>query len=137
MEISITILFKNDKTDLDKELFGLGDIVTDPEILKYIPKSNEPLRYVNQTCTIIDGVTLYHPKIKRRITESLETGIVDYHFILSVAEILGLGKLSYEITDWFLKKTKDLNCIIKIGDKEVKTREEFQMTLDEYEIYTR
>ncbi len=133
MEIPITISFKGDKTDLDKELFGLGDIVTDPKILKYILTSNEPYRYVNETGTIADGITIYRPKTKSKITESLETGLVDYHYIISIIDTaLGLGMNMYTITDWFLSKLQKHDYRILINDQEIKTRDEFQQTLDEY-----
>jgi len=98
-----------------------------------ITASDKPLRKVNQNIIITNGVTLSAKKTRVKITESTDIpSFVDYQFILSVAEVIGLTKLSYEIADGFLKRTKALNCKIKIDDKEIKTIEEFQKTLDEY-----
>jgi len=133
MDIPITVTFKGSRGDLERELFGLGDEITNPEILRLIPAKDKPLRKVNQNAIIIDGVVLSSKKTSGKITESIDIlSFVDYQFVLSIEEVIGLTKLFYEITDWFLKRTKALNCKIKIDGKEIKTPEEFQKTLDEY-----
>ena len=133
MEIPITISFKGNQAQLDKELFGLGEEITDTEILKLLPKEGkESIRKINDSVIITNGITLARQKTRQRITESMETGFVDHHYIIFGAEMLGLGKTAYEITNWFLNKIEKLNCKIKIDDNEVRTKEEFQKTLDEY-----
>jgi len=63
--------------------------------------------------------------------ESLETGFVDYNYIISLIDVgLGIGTNVFTITNWLLNKLQKHDCKILIDNKEVKTREEFQKTLD-------
>jgi len=133
MDIPIKILFKGNGAELERDLFGLGDVVTDPEILKILGNKDEPPRYVNKTAQIAEGVIIGPPKIKqfRKAMESLETGFVDYNYIISLIDVgLGIGTNVFTITNWLLNKLQKHDCKILIDNKEVKTREEFQKTLD-------
>ena len=135
MDIPIKILFKGNGAELERDLFGLGEIVTDPEILKILGNKGDPPRYVNKTAKIAEGITIGPPKIKqfRKAMESLETGFVDYNYIISLIDTgLGIGVNVYAITDWLLSKLQKHDCKILVDNKEVKTPEEFQKTLDEF-----
>ena len=134
MEIPITISLKGNKAELDRDFFGLGEEVKDPEILRFMSPNKGTPRYVNKETTITDGVTFTHSKKRRYlIAEAVAPAFVDYFYIISIIDTaLGLGMSVYTITDWFLCKIQKHDCKIMINGKEVKTRDEFQKTLDEY-----
>ena len=132
MNIPITISLRGNSAELDRDLFGLGEKVTDPKILKFM-KTDNP-RYINKDTEIVEGVTLAHaPNQTYRAEESLETGFVDYFYLISIGTTgIGLGELSYKITDWLLKQTMKQDCKIVLEGKEMKSKEELQSTLDKY-----
>lgn len=131
MDIPITISTKGSHPELYQDLFGLGEEVKDPEILKIVGPG---VRHTNTSISIMEGVTLSEAKGKRYlVAESLETQFVDYQFILSIASnTLGLGLSVYEITSRILDKIINYDYKIKIGNKEVTNKDEFQKTLDEF-----
>lgn len=134
MDVPLTISFKGNSAEFERDLFGLGEKVEDPEILKIV-KNAKDLRYVKKSTTIIDGITLDHSQKRqfRQAMESLQPGLENLHYIISIADtMLGLGVNVYAISDWFLNKIRKHDCKISIGNKEVKTADEFQKTLDEY-----
>jgi hypothetical protein len=131
MDIPITISTKGNHPELYRDLFGLGDEVKDPEILKVL---GQGARIANKSATIMEGVTLSEAKGRQyRVAESLETKFVDYNFILAItSNALSLGLSLYDITSRILDKLTNYNYKIKIGDKEVGNKDEFQKTLDEF-----
>ena len=134
MEIPITISLRGNEAELDRDLFGLGEEVKDPEILRFMSPDKGTPRYVKKETTITDGVTFTHSKKRRYlIAEAVAPAFVDYFYIISIIDTaLGLGMSVYTITDWFLSKILKHDCKVMINGKEVKTRDEFQKTLDEY-----
>ena len=121
-EIPIIISLNGNSTESDRDLFGLGEKVVDPEILKYVKSDN--LRYVNKEAKIDDNVIISHDtKQKRVITESLDVGFVDYFYLLSIGMTdFGLAELTYKITNWLLEKTQKQDCKIVVNGKELKKR---------------
>lgn len=121
------------EAELDRDLFGIGDEITDPETLKWAGKG---ARRVNTSGTIIEGVNVVHrqsPREIRKAMESFTPNFIDVHFILSLAELaLGLGMNSHAIAEWFLSRTKGQVCQIFIDGKEVKTTPEFEQKLIEF-----
>jgi len=134
MDIPITISLKGNSAELDRDFFGLGEEINDPEILKLLPPSKETPRYIKKETTITDGVTLTHSKKRRYvIAEAVAPDFVNYYYIISIINTaLGLGMNTYAIADWFLSKIQKHDCKVSIDNKEVKTKDDFQKTLDEY-----
>jgi len=128
MEIPITISIKGNVAELDRDFFGLGEEIKDPEILKFLPPSKETPRYINKETTITDGVTFTHSKKRRYLqaTEALAPDFVNYHYLIYIIDTaLGLGMNVYFIADWFLGKILKHDCKVMINGKEVQTRDEF------------
>lgn len=131
MEIPITISIKGNTAELARDLFGLGEKVTDPEIIGLL---GEDARHINESTTISDGITLGQPSIKRfyKVKESVQTGWQELDVALFFTEqALNLGIHVYTITDWILGKIQKHDYKITLDNKEVK-KDEFQKTLDEY-----
>jgi hypothetical protein len=133
MDIQITISTKGNHPELYRDLFGLGEEVKDPEILKILESKEEKPRYTNKSAIIMEGVTLSEaPGRQYRVAESLETQFVDHNFILQILGYVGLGERVYKITNWLIDKLENYDCKIKIGNKEVRNKDEFQKTLEDY-----
>ncbi|MCV0373661.1 MAG: hypothetical protein K5793_08940 [Nitrosarchaeum sp.] len=130
-EISLIISIKGNPSELHRDMFGLGEKVTDPEILKY---AGENTRYINTEAEIIDGVKITIPKgRKEKIQESfIESGYVDAWFVINVlATGYGISELAFKITNWLLDKTQQFEKKVIVDGKELKTKEEIKKALEE------
>lgn len=130
-KIPITILLKGNPAELDRDLFGLGEKVSDPEMLKYL--DSDDYCFVNKEAKIDDGITFSHDDIRKKvITESLVVESVALFYFLGIATTgLGLADLSYKITNWLIDKTHKQETRVVINGKELKTKEEIRNALEE------
>jgi len=130
-KIPITILLKGNSAELDRDLFGLGEKVSDPEMLKYLDSDN--YRFVNKEAKIDDGITFSHDDSRKKvITESLVVESVALFYILGIATTgLSLTELAYKITSWLIDKTHKQETTVVVNGKELKTKEEIRKALEE------
>ena len=130
-EIPISFRVKGNKVELSRDLFGLGEKVTDPEYVKYMGTDG---RFVNSEAEITDGVIIKEVKGKGKI--KVEEAYVPFGEILAIISIIGSGitltELSYKITNWLIDKTHNFNDIeIKLNGKIVNDKEEIKKLLEE------
>lgn len=132
MEIPIKISVPDNTREIAENLFGLGDKITDPEIIKYL---GNDARYVNKTVTISDGITLGHQV--RNLQASVESVQPEQWFDWNVAvfiadKLLNFGGNSFVIAEWMWNRLKPTQFKIELDGKEITTKDEFQKTLDDY-----
>lgn len=132
MDIPIRISIRGNPAELQRDLLGVSNVLADERIRKLTGERN--LREANQSATISDGITIKHVPVRRQSTESVESGFVDWHAIVTIADsILNLGMHSNIIANWFLDRIQNQNdWRITIDGTESTTRDELQHTLDEY-----
>ena len=130
-KIPITILLKGNSAELDRDLFGLGEKVSDPEMLKYLDSDN--YRFVNKEAKIDDGITFSRDDSRKKvITESLVVESVALFYFIGIATTgLSLTELAYKITNWLIDKTHKLETKVVVNGKELKTKEEIRKALEE------
>ena len=134
MDIPITIKIEQSKeAELDRDLFGVGEEITDPETVKWAGKG---AYRINTSRDIVEGVTVSHRQFPREIRKAMESAapiFIDAHFIISIVDLaLGLVMNTFTVAEWFLNRTKSQSCRIIIDGEEVKTTPEFQQKLKEY-----
>ncbi len=130
-EIPISISAKVNDAEISKALFGLGERVTDPEILKYGNLSGDA-RYINSEAEIADGIIIKEAKGEKISTEAY----VPVGEVLALISWLGTGitvaDISYKISNWLIDKTHDLKDVeIKVNGKKVTSKEEIKKLLEE------
>lgn len=133
MEIPITISVKENTREFAENLFGLGEKITDPEIVKML---GSDVRAVNKSVQINDNVISGQPseyKFKKSI-ESVQPEIwFDWDLALHIADkALTIASGSITIADWLWSHIKTKQFKVKINGKEVIDKNDFQKTLDEY-----
>lgn len=133
MEIPIKISVRDNTREVAENLFGLGDKITDPEIIKYL---GNDARYVNKTATISDGITI-GDRTTRNLQASIESVQPEQWFDWNVAlfitdKLLSIGGNGFVIADWLWNRLKSTPFKIELDGKEITTKDEFQKTLDEY-----
>lgn len=130
-KIPITILLKGNSVELDRDLFGLGEKVLDPEMLKYLDSDN--YRFVNKEAKIDDGITFSRDDSRKKvITESLVVESVALFYFIGIATTgLSLTELAYKITNWLIDKTHKQETKVVVNGKELKTKEEIRKALEE------
>ena len=139
MEIPITISVEKNTGEVAESLFGLGEKITDPQILKAFENSGKDtsdLRRVNSSVKINDNITLGQPTIQpmRKAMESYQPEQwFDWNLALFITDkILNFAGNGYVIADWLWSRLKLTKFKIKLNDKEISNKDEFQKTLDEY-----
>lgn len=139
MEIPITISVSENTREFAENLFGLGDKVTDPLILKAFEnsgKSTDDIRTVNSSVSITEHVVLGQPTFQpmQKSMESLAPEQwFDWNLALFIADkALGFGLNGYTIVDFLWNRIKAKKFKIKFDGKEITDKETFQKTLDEY-----
>lgn len=130
-EIPISISAKVNDAEISKALFGLGEKVTEPEILKH-GNLSENTRYINSETEIIDGVIIKKVKGEKIITEAY----IPVGEVMALISWLGtgitIGDLSYKISNWLIDKTHNLKDVeIKVNGKKVINKEEIKTLLEE------
>lgn len=133
MEIPIKISFPDNTREVAENLFGLGDKITDPEMIKYFGKD---ARNINTSVTLSDGIVLGQPTITKmqKAMESFQPEQwFDWNLALFIADkLLAIGVNSFVIADSLLNRFKSTPFKIELNGKEITTRDELQKTLDEY-----
>lgn len=129
MEIPITISIQGKRNELERELFGLGKQVTDPEFVKQFGEGHH---YTNTSVTISDGITLDNNTNQICYQASVQQWF-DCNVVLFIADkLLSIGGNSVVIADWLWNRLKSRQIKIELNGKEITTKDEFQKTLDEY-----
>jgi len=137
LKIPLTItIAKNQSSDVDLVFFfGRGEKVPS-ELLKGIKEmEDKELHYVNDSAVITDGITLIP---KKRLSQSQESYIppesfVNLEYYLDIAsKVIAITSGGSTIADWFWDKIGNRFPEITLFGKKLKTKEEFQKTLDEY-----
>jgi hypothetical protein len=127
IEIPISFTVKG-KDNLTADLFGLGEKVTDPLVLKML---GENARVANTEAEITEGVIIKRSKGKGKVEEAYVPAI-EILTILGIATTgISLFDLAYKITDWIIDKTHDKEVEIKINGKKVTNKEEIKKLLEE------
>jgi len=127
MEIPISFTVK-EKDTLTADLFGLGEKVTDPFLLKILGKN---ARVANSEAEITEGVIIKRAKGKGKAEEAYIPVIEILAIIKIATTAISLAKLSYNITNWIIDKTHDKDVEIKINGKKVTDKEEIKKLLEE------
>jgi hypothetical protein len=139
MEIPITISVSENTREFTENLFGMGEKVTDPEILKLFEssgKDTEDLRKVNSSVMINDNITLGQPSLQpmQKAMESYHPEQwFDWNLALFIADkTLNFGGNGFVIADWLWSHIKARKFKIKLNGKEITDKTTLQNTLDEY-----
>lgn len=120
---------------LDKDLFGVGE-KSDIDTSQLRGYDGGPLYKINNSITIQDGISIGLSKKQNKIyaKESfVPTEILtDFNYYLELTDTLLSIAGGLKITDWVWNKIRNHNCSLKLNGKEIKTKDEFQKSLDEY-----
>ena len=132
IKISIVISLKGDHQEFERALFGVGDKIKDPEILKNPNLKNSSL--INSNTAITDGVILSHGKKQFfKETSSLKTEFKDHNYILFISKkASSVGLIGNAIADKLFKKIMKQDCKIIIEEKEITNQDELKIILNSF-----
>ncbi len=127
IEIPISFTVKG-KNTLTADLFGLGEKVTDPFVLRVL---GENARVANTESEITEGVIIKRAKGKGKAEEAY-VPVIEILAIIGIATTaISLTELSYKIANWIIDKTHDKDVEIKVNGKKVTNKVEIKKLLEE------
>lgn len=133
MEIPIKISVPDNTREVAENLMGLGEKITDPELLKYF---GEDARSVNKSVNLCEGVVLGQPSVQK-MQKAMESFHAEQWFDWNLAlfitdKLLTIGVNTFVIAESLLSRLKSTQFKIELNGKEITTKDELQKTLDEY-----
>ena len=129
LKIPIVISVKGEIRELEKDLFGIGEKIIEPEIQK-IP-GLENLNVINSNYAIMEGIIFSRGRKQFfREQASQKTEYDDNNYILYISEtISNIEECVKTVAEWLFGKILNHKCKIIIEEKEIFSQEELQNIL--------